>query len=329
MKGSGLRKARAEAPSNIAIVKYWGKRNKELNLPLNSSFSISLEALKVDTEVSVEDGPGTSRLFIDGEEVTGEEFEEYAGRVLEAFRRLYGDFHAVIRSKTNFPKSAGLASSAAGIAALVVALNEALGLSLSQIELSKIARLGSGSACRSTTGGFVLWEKGTRDDGEDSFCYQVFPETHWPELVDVIGIVGRQKKKVSSRKGMLRVSSSPLMECRLKFVEETLPKVIDAVRRKDEGEFYYWTMRHSNSMHAVILDSWPSTFYLNDVSFALIERIQESGIAGYTFDAGPNPHVFTTEDKAEEVVRIMREVGITEIVISRVGPGPKVLDSNR
>jgi len=92
MKGSGLRKARAEAPSNIAIVKYWGKRNKELNLPLNSSFSISLEALKVDTEVYVEDGPGTSRLFIDGEEVTGEEFEEYAGRVLggvqEALRRL-------------------------------------------------------------------------------------------------------------------------------------------------------------------------------------------------------------------------------------------------
>ncbi len=324
-----MRKAKVEAPSNIAIVKYWGKREASLNLPLNSSFSVTLDALKVVTEVTVEDGPGKDELYINNEPVTGEEFEEYAGRVLKAFRSLYGEFHAAIRSVSNFPKSAGLASSAAGIAALVFALNEALGLNLSQRELSKIARIGSGSACRSTAGGFVLWEKGVRDDGEDSVCYQVFPETHWPELVDVIGLVGKEKKKVSSRKGMMRVSSSPLTECRLKFVEETLPKVIDAVKRRDEQEFYYWTMRHSNSMHAVILDSWPSTFYLNDVSLALMERVQESGIAGYTFDAGPNPHVFTTEKHLDEVKEIMREVGIREVVVSRVGQGPKVLESSR
>ncbi|MGC9105865.1 MAG: diphosphomevalonate decarboxylase [Thermoprotei archaeon] len=324
-----MRKAKVEAPSNIAIVKYWGKREASLNLPLNSSFSVTLDALKVVTEVTVEDGPGKDELYINNEPVTGEEFEEYAGRVLKAFRRLYGDFHATIKSVSNFPKSAGLASSAAGIAALVFALNEALGLDLPQRELSKIARIGSGSACRSTAGGFVLWEKGVREDGEDSVCYQVFPETHWPELVDVIGLVGKEKKKVSSRKGMMRVSSSSLTECRLKFVEETLPKVIDAVKRRDEQEFYYWTMRHSNSMHAVILDSWPSTFYLNDVSLALMERVQDSGIAGYTFDAGPNPHVFTTEKHLDEVKEIMKEVGIREVVVSRVGQGPKVLESPR
>ena len=324
-----MRTAIAEAPSNIAIVKYWGKRDERLNLPLNSSFSISLDALKVTTEVRVEDGKGTDELYINGKKVEGEDFEDYAGRVIREFRKLYGDFHVKIYSTSNFPQGAGLASSAAGIAALTFALNEVLGLSLDQKSLSRIARIGSGSACRSTAGGFVLWEKGEKPDGRDSVCYQVFPETHWPELVDVIGIVRGERKKVSSRKGMLRVESSALMSCRVKFVEETLPKVIDSVRRRDEQEFYYWAMRHSNSMHAVILDSWPFNFYLNDVAVRVMEEISESGIAGYTFDAGPNPHVFTTEKHVDEVVEILRRVGVNEIVVSRVGSGPKILYTSK
>jgi len=319
--------AEATAPSNIAIVKYWGKRNEELNLPLNSSVSVSLSGLEVRTKVTFSNEFDKDEVYINGERAKEEEVKEYSGRVLEIFRKLYGKkIYARVESKSNFPKSAGLASSAAGIAALVFAVNEALGLGLSQRELSKIARIGSGSACRSTAGGFVLWEKGERDDGEDSMCYQIFPETHWSELVDIIAIVSEKSKKVSSREGMINTAkSSPLMKCRLSFVEETLPKVIDSIRKRDEKEFYYWLMRHSNSMHAVILDSWPSFFYLNDVSFKVMEWVQEFGNAGYTYDAGPNPHIFTTEKYKDEVIEFLQTIGVSKFIVAKVGGGPKIL----
>ncbi|BFH74111.1 diphosphomevalonate decarboxylase [Sulfurisphaera javensis] len=318
--------AEAIAPSNIAIVKYWGKRNEELNLPLNSSLSISLTNLEVRTRVEFSSEYTKDEVYINGEKAKDEEIKEYSGRVLEIFRKLYGEkIYAKVESWSNFPKSAGLASSAAGIAALVYAVNEALGLGLSQRELSKIARIGSGSACRSTVGGFVIWEKGERNDGEDSFCYQIFPETHWPELVDIIAIIDEKSKKRSSREGMiLTAKTSSLMKCRLTFIEESLPKIIDSIRRKDEIEFYYWLMRHSNSMHAVILDSWPSFFYLNDISFKIMEWIQEFGKAGYTFDAGPNPHIFTTEKYKDEVLNFLETIGVKKVLIAKVGKGPRV-----
>lgn len=318
----------AIAPSNIAIVKYWGKRNEELNLPLNSSLSVTLQGLEVRTKVIFDEEFDKDEVIINGEKASPEEVEEYSGRVLKIFRKIYGkDIYAKVISQSNFPKAAGLASSAAGIAALVYAANSALGLGLDQIELSKIARIGSGSACRSTVGGFVLWTKGERDDGEDSYCYQIFPEYHWKELVDVIPIISSSKKKVSSRKGMIRTSeTSALMKCRVEFVENSLKDVIDSIAKKDEQRFYYWTMRHSNNMHAVILDSWPSFFYLNDTSFRIMEWIQDSGIAGYTFDAGPNPHIFTTEKHVDEVINFIKQLGIANYFVTRVGSGPKIIN---
>ncbi|MEJ2771953.1 MULTISPECIES: diphosphomevalonate decarboxylase [unclassified Stygiolobus] len=318
----------AIAPSNIAIVKYWGKRNEELNLPLNSSLSVTLQGLEVRTKVIFDEEFDKDEVIINGEKASPEEVEEYSGRVLKIFRKIYGkDIYAKVISQSNFPKAAGLASSAAGIAALVYAANSALGLGLDQKELSKIARIGSGSACRSTVGGFVLWTKGERDDGEDSYCYQIFPEYHWKELVDVIPIVSSSKKKVSSRKGMIRTSeTSALMKCRVEFVENSLKDVIDSIAKKDEQRFYYWTIRHSNNMHAVILDSWPSFFYLNDTSFRIMEWIQDSGIAGYTFDAGPNPHIFTTEKHVGEVINFIKQLGIANYFVTRVGSGPKIIN---
>jgi len=319
--------AEAIAPSNIAIVKYWGKKNEELNLPLNSSLSVSLKGLEVRTKVIFSEELSRDEVFINGEKATEEEVREYSGKVLNIFRNLYGKkLYARVESFSNFPKSVGLASSAAGIAALVVASNEALGLGLSQKELSKIARIGSGSACRSIPGGFVIWEKGVRDDGEDSFCYQLFPPDYWSDLVDVIPIISHQRKKVSSRKGMIiTANTSYLLECRLKFIEDTLPKVIEAIRRKDEKEFFYWTMRHSNNMHAVILDSWPSFFYLNDKSFEIIEWVQEFNNAAYTFDAGPNPHIFTVKKYVNDVIEFLKKIGIEKYYIAEIGDGARVI----
>lgn len=319
--------ATAVAPSNIAVVKYWGKRNDKQNLPLNDSLSITLdERLSVTTHVIYSDEFKDDRVYINDRELTKEEMEEYAERVFNIFRELYGkNLHALVYSSSTFPEGAGLASSAAGIASLVVASNKALGLGLDNKELSKIARIGSGSACRSLFGGFVLWRKGNRDDGEDSYCYQLFPETHWEDLVDIIVIVSEEKKQISSRKGMrITSSSSDLIECRLKFIEKTLPHVIKAIENRDAEEFFYWLMRHSNSMHAVILDSWPSFFYLNDISLKIMRWVQDFGKAGYTFDAGPNPHIFTLDKYKDEVISFLNTLPIRRITLAKVGKGPYI-----
>ncbi|BCS94066.1 diphosphomevalonate decarboxylase [Metallosphaera javensis (ex Sakai et al. 2022)] len=316
--------AEAIAPSNIAIVKYWGKRDKELNLPLNSSLSVSLDSLWVRSKVTFDESLDRDEVLINGKRLDEREVNEYAGRVLRRFRELYGkSVFARVESTTNFPSSAGLASSAAGIAALTFASNSALGLGLSNRELSKIARIGSGSACRSMFGGFVKWNKGDLDSGEDSFCEEIFPPNHWPELVDIIAIFGEEKKKVSSRSGMENTTAtSSLMKCRLEFVKETFEEVVNAIRTRNASKFFELTMRHSNSMHAVILDSWPPMNYLNEKSFRVMEWIAEFGKAGYTFDAGPNPHIFVLEKDMGEVMKFLKELGSVKILVSRVGKGP-------
>lgn len=319
----------AIAPSNIAIVKYWGKRNRQLNLPLNSSISISLKDLYAKTKVVFESSLERDMVIINGKTLNEEESKDYVGKVLKVFREKYieKNLRAKIISETNFPQSAGLASSAAGIAALVFAINEAFSLNLDQRELSRIARIGSGSACRSTVGGFVVWEKGQKDDGEDSYCYQIFPENHWQDLVDVIVLVNEEKKEISSRQGMQATAeSSDLMKCRLQFIEKTFNQVVESIKNRDEKKFYELTMRHSNSMHAVILDSWPSFFYLNDLSFKIMRWVQDFGHAGYTFDAGPNPHIFTTKPYVKEVINFL-ETNNMKYIITGPGQGPKVLHS--
>ncbi|MEM0362314.1 MAG: diphosphomevalonate decarboxylase [Sulfolobaceae archaeon] len=322
-----LKTVTVSAPSNIALIKYWGKRGDErLNLPLNSSLSITLDdQLSVITKISLSD---KDLIIVNGKILSEEESKEYAGRVIEKFREISNkDFHVRIESYAKFPVNAGLASSAAGIAALTFGLNELLGLDLSLKELSKIARIGSGSACRSMFGGFVMWERGVRDDGEDSYCYQLFPSDHWRELVDIIVILSEEEKKISSRKGMIRTTqTSELLECRLKFIEKTMKELIDAIKNKDEKKFYYYVMRHSNNMHAVILDSWPSFFYLNDTSLKIMEWIQDFGKAAYTFDAGPNPHILTTENNVPEILNFLNTLNVKRVIISRVGEGPKLND---
>ncbi|ADX83644.1 diphosphomevalonate decarboxylase [Saccharolobus islandicus] len=322
-----LKSVTVSAPSNIAVVKYWGKRGDErLNLPLNNSLSITLDdQLSVITKVTLSD----KNIVIVNERILPEdEMKEYAGRVLEAFKKIVGkEFNVKVESKAKFPVNAGLASSAAGIAALTFGLNELLELELKPEELSKIARVGSGSGCRSMFGGFVVWNKGLREDGEDSYCYQIFQHGHWSELVDIIPILSEKEKKISSRKGMIRsAETSELMECRLKFIEKTFNEVIEAIRNRDERKFYYLVMRHSNSMHAIILDSWPSFFYLNDTSIRIMEWIQEYGKAGYTFDAGPNPHIFTTERYVQDILEFLKSLEIKRIIVSKVGDGPKILN---
>lgn len=222
-----------------------------------------------------------------------------------------------ISSRNNFPTAAGLASSASGFAALVASLAALYKLPTSQSDLSRIARQGSGSACRSLFGGFVAWQMGELADGSDSLAVEVAPREHWPDIHALICVVNDEKKGTSSTSGMQRtVETSPLLQHRIKHVvPERMAAISEAIRARDFDAFARITMQDSNQFHAVALDTEPPIFYMNDVSRAIIALIVEYNRvavektgklkAAYTYDAGPNAVIYTPKENVKEIVELI------------------------
>jgi diphosphomevalonate decarboxylase len=312
------------APSNIATVKYWGKRDARINVPINSSVSVTMnqDDLKAITTIVASPAFGSDRLWLNGveEDIVG---NKRVQAVLREVRARCGGrvddggvaipastlagWRVHIVSRNTFPTAAGLASSAAGYACLVDALADVYGARESYAgELTTIARMGSGSACRSMYGGFVRWEMGAREDGSDSLAVQVAKEDHWPELALLIAIVSDRKKETGSTEGMsISVATSDLLSHRAAaVVPKRLPEMEAAYIARDFPTFAKLTMQDSNSFHSVCADTYPPIFYMNDVSrriIALVHAANEAAgktIAGYTFDAGPNAVIFTLRDDA-------------------------------
>lgn len=212
-------------------------------------------------------------------------------------------------SENNFPTAAGLASSAAGFAALVQAIALLFELKDSPSDLSIVARQGSGSACRSLFGGYVAWRMGDKDDGSDSKAQLVAPASHWPEMRALILVASAAKKGVSSTSGMQQtVATSGLFKQRIStIVPANMASMEEAIQNKDFNKFAEVTMRDSNSFHATCADTYPPIFYMNDISRAAIRAVEsvneQAGktIAAYTFDAGPNCVVYYLAENAEAV----------------------------
>lgn len=219
-------------------------------------------------------------------------------------------------SINNFPTAAGLASSAAGFAALVRSIANLYELPLSPTELSRIARQGSGSACRSLFGGYVGWNMGKANDGSDSVAYEVKPASHWPEMRACILVVSAAKKGVSSTTGMqATVGTSTLFQERAaSTVPMRMAEMETAIARRDFAAFAKLTMKDSNSFHATCLDTDPPIFYMNDISRAAIKAVEtinelaEDTVAAYTFDAGPNAVIYYQEKDSEKVAGVLKKV---------------------
>lgn len=209
-----------------------------------------------------------------------------------------------IVSENNFPTAAGLASSAAGFAALVVSIAKLYQLPENATELSKIARKGSGSACRSLFGGYVAWEMGTHPDGSDSKAVQIADCDHWPNMKTIIFVVSSEKKDVSSTTGMQRtVATSDLFRERVNHVVPNRFKLMsEAIRNRDFTTFAELTIRDSNSFHATCLDSFPPIFYMNDISHRIIQlchvinQFYKDTFVAYTCDAGANVVLYYLEE---------------------------------
>ena len=245
--------------------------------------------------------------------------------------------HLRIVSHNNFPTAAGLASSAAGFAALVRAIADLYELPQSPSELSRIARLGSGSACRSLMGGYVAWDKGVEEDGRDSIAQQVATETHWPMKAAIL-VVSASKKTVSSTDGMQHtVATSELFTRRSRtLVPSRMDKMKKAIQERDWDLFASLTMRDSNNFHAVCLDTYPPIFYLNDTSRAIIQLIHELNrvankvVAAYTFDAGPNAVIYYLPENEAWIISLLRNcfeeaVGIDHLPELNPAKGESIL----
>jgi len=298
-------KATARAHPNIALVKYWGKRDAALVLPHQSSFSVTLKPLHVTTTVEL--GTGTSQVELNGREALGQQRERVLAlleRIAQEAGRPLGGAH--VASAGNFPVAAGLASSAAGFAALAKAGRAAAGLGEDVAQTSRLARFGSGSACRSIQGGFCTWRRGVRPDGEDSFATQDFSEAHWPELRLLACVVSAAEKDVPSREGMqATVETSPYYPAWVEEAEAEVPRAREAVRRRDVTALGMLAERNAWRMHATALGADPPLCYLRPETLAVVLALQAARAEGcpvfFTLDAGPNPVLLTTVDHVSAV----------------------------
>ena len=219
-------------------------------------------------------------------------------------------------SSNNFPTAAGLASSAAGFAALIRAIADLYELPQDPTTLSLIARQGSGSACRSLLGGYVAWDHGVEADGSDSKARLVAPKSHWPSVRALILVVSAEKKDVSSTAGMqTTVQTSQLFKTRAETVVPAAMKEMEkAIADKDFEAFAKVTMRDTNSFHATCLDTSPPIFYMNDISRAAIRAVESINaragriVAAYTFDAGPNAVIYYLEEDRDIVCGPFKKV---------------------
>ncbi|EAU34567.1 hypothetical protein ATEG_05498 [Aspergillus terreus NIH2624] len=324
-------RATTTAPVNIAVIKYWGKRDPSLNLPTNSSLSVTLSQRSLRTLTTASCAaqyPSQDELILNGkpQEIQSSKRTLACLSNLRALRKALEDANPSlpklstlplrIVSENNFPTAAGLASSAAGFAALVRAVADLYQLPDSPRDLSRIARQGSGSACRSLMGGYVAWRAGSLDDGSDSLAEEVAPASHWPEMRAIILVVSAEKKDVPSTEGMqTTVATSNLFATRAtSVVPERMAAIETAIQNRDFPAFAEITMRDSNGFHATCLDSWPPIFYMNDVSRAAVRLVHDINraagrtVAAYTFDAGPNAVIYYLEKDNDLVAGTVKAI---------------------
>lgn len=328
MSDRPIRTATAIANSNIALIKYWGNRDGALRLPANGSISMNLNGLYTRTTVSFQHSLPYDELIINGRELAGPALERVSS-LLDLVRELAGtQEQAEVVSENNFPSGAGIASSASAFAALALAAGKAAGLNLGEAELSRLARRGSGSACRSVPGGFVEWFLGTGD--EDSYAASFADSGHW-SLVDCIAIISDAHKKTGSTEGHALAGTGPLQAARIADTPRRLDICRRAVLECDFDLLGSIVELDSDMMHAVMMTSTPALHYWLPASLEVMQAVRvwrREGISAcYTVDAGPNVHVLCAEKDAPEVAaRLRKSAGVKNVLQAHTGGPAEVVE---
>ena len=318
--------AKARACANIALVKYWGKRDGALNLPAAGSLSLTLAALVTETSVELDGALANDAVSVNG--VTAP--DPRVTRFLDLVRDRAGiATRAHVASRNFFPTASGLASSASGFAALAVAAARAAGLEASAQELSRLARRGSGSAARSLFGGFVRMHAGDRD--EDAYAEPIdSPLASRVKMVIAI-VAGGVPKHVGSRDAMEHcAATSPLYPAWLELVPRDLAAAERAVAAGELRALGELAEANALAMHATALAARPAVVYWQPATLALLAKVRalrDAGASAWaTIDAGPHVKVLTTVDEAADVARALAVVdGVTQVIPSDVGGAAEVI----
>jgi diphosphomevalonate decarboxylase len=321
--------ATARAHSNIAFIKYWGNIDHDLRLPANSSISMNLKDLHTTTTVEWSHTMTADILTINGVESDIKALNRVSAHLNRIRKRLDIQMFAKVQSENNFPMGTGIASSASSFAALTLAAVGAAGETLSERELSTIARCGSGSASRSIPSGFVEWYYGESHD--DSYAETFVDYDYW-DLVDVIAIVSKLHKKTGSFQGHSTADTSVLNKARVATAKDRLHSIKEAIKDRDFLRFANDVEEDSNLMHAVMMTSRPPLFYWQPTSIELMTSIREwreiEGIqVCYTLDAGPNVHCICVRDDVEKVKSKLEAMSEDiDIRVSSAGRGAYLIE---
>lgn len=318
-KLSNAKKVRAY--TNIALIKYWGKRDDALILPTSSSLSLTLDAFYTETSVSFDYSLEKDTFYLN-ETIQDEAATLKVSRFLNLFRE-QADLKApaIIRSTNYVPTAAGLASSASGMAALAGAANLATDLNLSPQELSIFARQGSGSATRSIYGGFVEWQKGT--SSSDSYAVKI-DDAAW-DIGMVVVVVNKKQKELSSREGMKQtVATSPFYSGWIESTAVDLVNIKKAISQHDFEQVGEIAESNGMKMHGTMLGANPPISYWEPdsvLAMQMVRQLRKKGIPCYfTMDAGPNVKVLCRLSDSEKIKTAFLNYFIEDQLIVS-GPG--------
>ena len=321
-----------------------GKKDENLIIPLNDSISgtLSMDHLCATTSIAFSNEFDSNRMWLNGVEVkiddnkrlvrcieNGNLFHEYylilklnsiflllfslVRKLAESTVGWPSNHYIRICSRNNFPTAAGLASSAAGYACLCYALCKLFEINDPYI-ISSLARLGSGSACRSIYGGIVRWIAGY--DHQTSIARQVITENEWPEIRIFVCVVSDHRKDTSSTSGMqLSCQTSSLIKYRAEnVVPDHCDQIQKAINERNFDKFAEITMKDSNQFHAICQDTYPPIRYMNDTSWSIVNLIHfinhsfGHNVACYTFDAGPNACIYCLDNHAPILIKSIRRM---------------------
>jgi diphosphomevalonate decarboxylase len=315
-----LGKYSSEAPSNIALVKYWGKYGEQL--PKNTSISYTLEECKTKTEVVLKkkikaDDQFHFEVFFEGKRKVSFEpkIETFLKRI-ETYVPFLTSFEFEIHTENTFPHSSGIASSASGMAALAkcfMKIEASVSPQISNVYLNNktsfLARLGSGSACRSTGGKLVVWGQHPEIEGSSSFYGIDYPydvHSNFRSFRDSILLIDEGQKQVSSSLGHNLMHNHPFAEQRFKQADDNITKFKSILTSGDYEAFFALVESEALSLHAMMMTSSPYFILMQPNTLQVIEKIwefrkKENVHLGFTLDAGANVHLLYPESSAAMV----------------------------
>lgn len=318
------------AHPNIALVKYWGKRDEQLNLPATGSLSITLDQLQTRTSISLD--PDLKAHVIEFDADTRHAGAARAAAHLDLISEMAGStLKARVRTQNNFPTSAGLASSASGFAALSLAAAGSYGLDLSPSALSALARRGSGSAARSLFGGFALMHKGERSDGSDAYAECLHGPEFWPLNV-VVAVVNEGPKPVTSTGGMMSSArTSPYFSQWVADQDDDLRDATAAVHSRDFEKLAAISERSCLKMHAVMMAGDPALLYWQAGTVACIDAVRTLQSEGcgvfFTIDAGPQVKAVCLPEHCDQVASALGSLAcVSRTMVTGLGPGAYLVD---